>query len=106
LKHPRTPPTNPSVDYPSGDSDHISKRTRPIGMSDEVICYSIYGNIMHDRGIQAHASFYLSFFCFWSCFILCREIYLLMFCRRRFRVMVMARLLIHLMTCQRQSCEL
>ncbi|XP_057454641.1 protein TOPLESS-like isoform X2 [Lotus japonicus] len=35
LKHPRTPPTNPSVDYPSGDSDHVSKRTRSIGMSDE-----------------------------------------------------------------------
>ncbi|XP_058780462.1 topless-related protein 1-like isoform X1 [Vicia villosa] len=35
LKHPRTPPTNPSVDYPSGDSDHVSKRTRPLGMSDE-----------------------------------------------------------------------
>ncbi|XP_061946486.1 protein TOPLESS-like isoform X2 [Populus nigra] len=26
LKHPRTPPTNPSVDYPSGDSDHVAKR--------------------------------------------------------------------------------
>lgn len=36
LKHPRTPPTNPSVDYPSGDSDHVSKRTRPVGISDEV----------------------------------------------------------------------
>ncbi|KAF8389153.1 hypothetical protein HHK36_025846 [Tetracentron sinense] len=37
LKHPRTPPTNnPAVDYPSGDSDHVSKRTRPIGISDEV----------------------------------------------------------------------
>ncbi|OIW03867.1 hypothetical protein TanjilG_30143 [Lupinus angustifolius] len=36
LKHPRTPPTNPSVDYPSGDSDHVSKRTRPMGLSDEV----------------------------------------------------------------------
>ncbi|KAG5115177.1 hypothetical protein JHK84_041290 [Glycine max] len=36
LKHPRTPPTYPSVDYPSGDSDHVSKRTRPMGMSDEV----------------------------------------------------------------------
>ncbi|OVA19348.1 WD40 repeat [Macleaya cordata] len=35
LKHPRTPPTNNhSVDYPSGDSDHVSKRTRPL--SDEV----------------------------------------------------------------------
>eukprot|EP00262_Sarcandra_glabra_P008600 TRINITY_DN2218_c0_g1_i2.p1 TRINITY_DN2218_c0_g1~~TRINITY_DN2218_c0_g1_i2.p1 ORF type:complete len:1146 (+),score=237.13 TRINITY_DN2218_c0_g1_i2:86-3439(+) len=27
-------PTNP--DYPSADSDHVSKRTRPIGISDEV----------------------------------------------------------------------
>ncbi|KAE8723627.1 Topless-related protein 4 [Hibiscus syriacus] len=35
LKHPRTP-TNPSVDYPSGDSDHVAKRTRPMGISDEV----------------------------------------------------------------------
>ena len=39
LKHPRTPPTNPSVDYPSGDSDHVSKRTRPMGISDEVILF-------------------------------------------------------------------
>ncbi|KAM0933886.1 putative transcription factor WD40-like family [Dioscorea sansibarensis] len=30
LKHPRTPPTsNPSIDYPSAESDHVSKRTRP-----------------------------------------------------------------------------
>ncbi|XP_010250287.1 PREDICTED: protein TOPLESS-like isoform X1 [Nelumbo nucifera] len=37
LKHPRTPPTNnPAVDYSSGDPDHVSKRTRPIGLSDEV----------------------------------------------------------------------
>ncbi|GMN49960.1 hypothetical protein TIFTF001_019120 [Ficus carica] len=36
LKHPRTPPTNPSVDYPSADSDHVSKRTRPMGITDEV----------------------------------------------------------------------
>ncbi|GLT74988.1 hypothetical protein SLA2020_467470 [Shorea laevis] len=36
LKHPRTPPTNPSIDYPSAESDHISKRTRPLGISDEV----------------------------------------------------------------------
>ncbi|ESR37020.1 hypothetical protein KPL70_023303 [Citrus sinensis] len=36
LKHPRTPPTNPFVDYPSGDFDCLSKRTRPIGISDEV----------------------------------------------------------------------
>ncbi|KAG6426063.1 hypothetical protein SASPL_110277 [Salvia splendens] len=35
LKHPRTPPTNPSVDFPSGDSEHPSKRTRPMG-NDEV----------------------------------------------------------------------
>ncbi|KAK4771781.1 hypothetical protein SAY86_013556 [Trapa natans] len=36
LKHPRTPPINPSMDYQSGDPDHISKRTRPLGISDEV----------------------------------------------------------------------
>lgn len=48
MKHPRTPPTNPSVDYPSADSDHVSKRTRPIGMSDEVILHITYANIMHD----------------------------------------------------------
>ncbi|XP_062210621.1 protein TPR3 isoform X1 [Phragmites australis] len=38
LKHPRTPTTaNPGMDYPSGDSDHVSKRTRPIGMSEEQV---------------------------------------------------------------------
>ncbi|KAG2723160.1 hypothetical protein I3760_02G158700 [Carya illinoinensis] len=36
LKHPRTPPTNATVEYPSGESDHVSKRTRPMGISDEV----------------------------------------------------------------------
>ncbi|XP_020110351.1 protein TPR3 isoform X1 [Ananas comosus] len=37
LKHPRTPTTaNSTIDYPSADSDHVSKRTRPIGISDEV----------------------------------------------------------------------
>ncbi|CAH1442619.1 unnamed protein product [Lactuca virosa] len=36
LKHPRTPPTNPSLDFPSGDSDHMSKRTRPMGINEEV----------------------------------------------------------------------
>ncbi|MFS7979671.1 putative Topless family protein [Helianthus anomalus] len=34
LKHPRTP-TDPSLDYPSADSDHMSKRTRPTGITDE-----------------------------------------------------------------------
>lgn len=36
LKHPRTPPANISVDYPPGDSDHVAKRTRPMGITDEV----------------------------------------------------------------------
>ncbi|PHU24123.1 Topless-related protein 4 [Capsicum chinense] len=36
LKHPRTTPTNPSIDYPSGESDHAAKRTRSLGISDEV----------------------------------------------------------------------
>ncbi|KAF2544830.1 hypothetical protein F2Q70_00020007 [Brassica cretica] len=34
LKHPRTPPT--ALDYPSAESEHVSKRTRPMGISDEV----------------------------------------------------------------------
>lgn len=36
LKHPRTPPSNNALDYPSADSEHVSKRTRPMGISDEV----------------------------------------------------------------------
>jgi hypothetical protein len=40
LKHPRTP-TNPSLDYPSAETDHISKRTRPMGITDEVILFHI-----------------------------------------------------------------
>nr|XP_043635413.1 protein TOPLESS-like [Erigeron canadensis] len=36
LKHPRTPSSNPSLDFPSGDSDHMSKRTRNMGMNEEV----------------------------------------------------------------------
>lgn len=46
LKHPRTPPSsNQIVDYASGDSDHISKRTRPIGIPDEV-CLSAWGGFI------------------------------------------------------------
>ncbi|KAK1269512.1 Topless-related protein 1 [Acorus gramineus] len=37
LKHPRTPPNNNSaVDYPLADSDHVSKITRSMGITDEV----------------------------------------------------------------------
>jgi hypothetical protein len=37
LKHPRTPTTvNPGMDYPSGGSDYISKRTILVGMCEEV----------------------------------------------------------------------
>ncbi|KAL8256799.1 hypothetical protein R6Q59_028840 [Mikania micrantha] len=45
LKHPRTP-TNPSLDYPSADSDHMSKRTRLMGITDELMCC-----LCHSRGI-------------------------------------------------------
>ncbi|XP_052181258.1 topless-related protein 4-like isoform X3 [Diospyros lotus] len=34
LKRPRTPPT--AVDYQTADSEHVLKRSRPFGMSDEV----------------------------------------------------------------------
>ena len=41
LKHPRTPPTNPSVDFPSGDSEHVGKRARPMGITDEVVRFGL-----------------------------------------------------------------
>ncbi|PWA73375.1 WUS-interacting protein 2 [Artemisia annua] len=36
LKRPRTPPTNPAIDYQTADSEHVLKRTRTFGISDEV----------------------------------------------------------------------
>ncbi|KAG6658615.1 hypothetical protein CIPAW_04G173900 [Carya illinoinensis] len=37
LKRPRTPPTNnPAMDYQTADSEHVLKRSRPFGLSDEV----------------------------------------------------------------------
>lgn len=37
VKRPRTPPTNnPAVDYQTADSEHVLKRTRTFGISDEV----------------------------------------------------------------------
>lgn len=41
LKHPRTPPSNPSVDFPSGDSEHVAKRARPMGITDEVVRFGL-----------------------------------------------------------------
>ncbi|XP_024979277.1 topless-related protein 4-like isoform X1 [Cynara cardunculus var. scolymus] len=38
LKRPRTPPTNnPAVDYQTADSEHVLKRTRTFGISDEQV---------------------------------------------------------------------
>lgn len=37
LKRPRSPPANnPAMDYQTADSDHVLKRSRPFGISDEV----------------------------------------------------------------------
>ncbi|XP_052199357.1 topless-related protein 4-like isoform X2 [Diospyros lotus] len=37
IKRPRTPPTNnAAMDYQTADSEHVLKRSRPFGMSDEV----------------------------------------------------------------------
>lgn len=37
LKHPRTPPANnAALDYQTADSEHVLKRPRPFGMSEEV----------------------------------------------------------------------
>ncbi|PRQ46323.1 putative transcription factor WD40-like family [Rosa chinensis] len=36
LKRPRTPPTNnPAMDYQTADSEHVMKRSRPFGVTDE-----------------------------------------------------------------------
>ncbi|XP_028753925.1 topless-related protein 4 isoform X1 [Neltuma alba] len=37
LKRPRTPTNNPAMDYQTADSDHVLKRTRPFGISDEQV---------------------------------------------------------------------
>lgn len=37
LKRPRTPPNSSTVDYQSGDSEHIMKRSRPIGQAMEEV---------------------------------------------------------------------
>lgn len=38
LKRPRTPPTNnPTMDYQTADSEHVLKRARPFGLSEEVL---------------------------------------------------------------------
>ncbi|CAN1215386.1 Topless-related protein 4 [Linum perenne] len=38
LKRPRTPPTsNPAIDYQTADSERVMKRSRPFGMSEEVV---------------------------------------------------------------------
>ncbi|XP_019056179.1 PREDICTED: topless-related protein 1-like isoform X2 [Nelumbo nucifera] len=45
LKRPRTPSTNsPAVDYQTADSEHVLKRSKPLGVSDEVNNLSV--NIM------------------------------------------------------------
>lgn len=37
LKRPRSPPSNnPAMDYQTADSEHVLKRSRPFGLSDEV----------------------------------------------------------------------
>lgn len=35
VKRPRTPPNNPTLDYQTADSEHVLKRPRPFGISEE-----------------------------------------------------------------------
>jgi len=58
LKHPRTPPTNLSVDYPSGDSDHVAKRVRPMGISDEVVWFSCHSYHTLYANMNVASNFY------------------------------------------------
>lgn len=36
LKRPRTPTNNPAIDYQAVDSEHVLKRSRPFGISEDV----------------------------------------------------------------------
>uniref|UniRef100_A0A0A0LG07 CTLH domain-containing protein n=1 Tax=Cucumis sativus TaxID=3659 RepID=A0A0A0LG07_CUCSA len=56
LKRPRTPPTNnPTMDYQTADSEHVLKRSRPFGLSEEVTNLPVnilpvgYGNQGHGQ---------------------------------------------------------
>ncbi|KAL6223866.1 hypothetical protein ACLB2K_002723 [Fragaria x ananassa] len=56
LKRPRTPPTNkPAMDYQTADSEHVLKRPRPFGVSDEAnnlpvtILPGVYANQSHGQ---------------------------------------------------------
>ncbi|XP_004287287.1 PREDICTED: topless-related protein 4-like isoform X1 [Fragaria vesca subsp. vesca] len=56
LKRPRTPPTNnPAMDYQTADSEHVLKRSRPFGVSDEAnnlpvtILPGVYANQSHGQ---------------------------------------------------------
>lgn len=40
LKRPRTPTTNPAMDYHTADSEHALKRARPFGLMDEVLFHT------------------------------------------------------------------
>ncbi|KAG0491392.1 hypothetical protein HPP92_004790 [Vanilla planifolia] len=42
LKRPLTPSSNPPVDYHSADSDHVIKRSRPMGLPEEVAIPTAY----------------------------------------------------------------
>ncbi|XP_076888055.1 protein TOPLESS-like [Bidens hawaiensis] len=58
LKHPRTL-TNPSLDFPTGDSDQMSKRTRPMGITEEanipiiVLPAAFQGHNSHTQAFSA-----------------------------------------------------
>ncbi|KAK1424547.1 hypothetical protein QVD17_19879 [Tagetes erecta] len=53
LKHPRTP-TNTSLDYPSAETDHMSKRTRTNGITDKVNLFvnALPGHTSHSQAFN------------------------------------------------------
>lgn len=38
LKRPRTSPDSPTLDYQTVDSEHVTERSIPFGISKEVLC--------------------------------------------------------------------
>uniref|UniRef100_A0A7N0U0Z2 CTLH domain-containing protein n=2 Tax=Kalanchoe fedtschenkoi TaxID=63787 RepID=A0A7N0U0Z2_KALFE len=54
LKRPRTPTNNPAMDYQTADSEHVLKRPRPFGLSDEASSMPI--NVLPvGYGAQSHS---------------------------------------------------
>ena len=72
LKRPRTPPNMSNVDYQSGDSELIMKKTRPGGQTMEEVGSFVSGYMIAEKTfmnvVYKHTVFGITF-TFWICFL-------------------------------------